>query len=171
MRSSVCFACFYMRPKCVIPITWCTWHQVLCGCACTRVYVHTQSNWISYEIRFKVSTTYAHPSYLLLIASDILLRKSVWYIRSTWRRRTWILESSLIWVAVWSMIGWWQMSPSSLTPASGLSETRHYSWDTIPPIPWPMTLSPMTEAIRVKSYEKKPLVLGENLPAWWLGTI
>jgi len=33
-----------------------------------------------------------------------------------------------------------------------------------PPIPWPMTLSPMTEAIRVKSCEKKPLVLGKNLP-------
>jgi hypothetical protein len=33
-----------------------------------------QSNWISYEILFKVSTTYAHSSYLLLIASDILLR-------------------------------------------------------------------------------------------------
>jgi hypothetical protein len=100
MRSDVCFTCFYMRPKCVIPITWCTWHQVLCGCACTRVYVHTQSNWILYEIRFKVSTLYAHPSYLLLIASDILLRKSVWYLRSTWRRHTWILAPSLIWVAV-----------------------------------------------------------------------
>ncbi len=32
-----------------------------------------------------------------------------------------------------------------------------------PPIPWPMTLSPMTEAIRVKSCGKKPLVLGQNL--------
>jgi hypothetical protein len=27
-----------------------------------------------------------------------------------------------------------------------------------PPIPWPMTLSPTTEAIRVKSCKKKPLV-------------
>ena len=27
----------------------------------------------------------------------------------------------------------------SLTPASGLSETCHFSWDTIPPIPWLMT--------------------------------
>jgi hypothetical protein len=31
-------------------------------------------------------------------------------------------------------------------------------------IPWPMTLSPTTEAIRVKSCEKKPLVLGKHLP-------
>jgi hypothetical protein len=46
------------------------------------------------------STTYAHPSYLLLNALDILLRNSVGYLHSTWRRRTWILEPSLIWVAV-----------------------------------------------------------------------
>ncbi len=100
MRSDVCFVCFYMQPKRVIPINWCTWHQVLCGCTCTRVYVHTQSYWISYEIRFKVSTAYTHPSYLSLIASDILLRKSVWYLCSMWRQRTWILAPSLIWVAV-----------------------------------------------------------------------
>ena len=31
-----------------------------------------------------------------------------------------------------------------------------------PPIPWPMTLSPTTEAIRVKSCGKKPLVLGKK---------
>ena len=31
------------------------------------------------------------------------------------------------------------------------------------PIPWPMTLSPTTVAIRVKSCGKKPLVLGKNL--------
>ena len=29
---------------------------------------------------------------------------------------------------------------------------------SFPTIPWPMTLSPMTEAIRVKSCGKKPLV-------------
>ncbi len=34
---------------------------------------------------------------------------------------------------------------------------------SFPPIPWPMTLSPTTEAIRVKSCEKKPLVLGKKL--------
>jgi hypothetical protein len=51
---------------------------------------------ISYEICFKVSTTYAHPSYLLLNVLDILLRNSVGCLRSTWRRRTWILEPSLI---------------------------------------------------------------------------
>ena len=31
-----------------------------------------------------------------------------------------------------------------------------------PPIPWPMTLSPTTEAIRVKSCGKKPFVLGKK---------
>ena len=31
-----------------------------------------------------------------------------------------------------------------------------------PPIPWPMILSPTTEAIRVKSCGKKPLVLGKK---------
>ncbi len=35
---------------------------------------------------------------------------------------------------------------------------------SFPPVPWPMTLSPMTEAIRVKSCGKKPLVLGKTLP-------
>ena len=35
---------------------------------------------------------------------------------------------------------------------------------SFPPIPWPMTLSPMTEVIRVKPRGKKPLVLGKNLP-------
>ena len=137
MRSDVCLACFYMRAKCVIPITWCTWHQVICGCVCTRVYVHTQSNWISQEIRFKVSTTYAHLSYLLLIASDILLRKLVWYLHSTWRRRTWILAPSLIWVAVRS--GDDRQVRHRLLQRLAFSKTRHFSWDMIPPIPWPMT--------------------------------
>ena len=40
------------------------------------------------------STTYAHPSYLLLNALDILLRNSVGYLCSTWRRRTWTSEPS-----------------------------------------------------------------------------
>jgi hypothetical protein len=150
MRSDVCLACFYMRAKCVITVTWCTRHQVICGCACTRVYVHAQSNWILYEIRFKVSTTFAHLSYLLLIASDILLRKSVWYLRSMWRRRTWILAPSLIWVAV--------RSGDDRQVRHRLLQRHHFSWDMIPPIAWPMTLSPTTEAIRVKSCEKKPLV-------------
>jgi hypothetical protein len=35
---------------------------------------------------------------------------------------------------------------------------------SFPTISWPMTLSPTTEAIRVKSCGKKPLVLGANLP-------
>jgi len=33
---------------------------------------------------------------------------------------------------------------------------------SFPPIPWSMTLSPTTEAIRVKLCEKKPLVLGKK---------
>ncbi len=36
-----------------------------------------------------------------------------------------------------------------------------------PPIPWPMTLSPTTKVIRVKSRGKKPLVLGKKLPTGW----
>ena len=153
MRSDVCLACFYMRAKCVIPITWCTRHQVLCGCECTRVYVHTQSNWISYEIPFKVSNRYAHPSYLLLIASDILLRKLVWYLRRTWRRRTWILAPSLVWVAVKS--GDDRQVCHRLLQRLALAR-RAIIRMSFPTIPLPMTLSPMTEAIRVKSCGIKP---------------
>ena len=137
MRSNVCLACFYMRARCVIPVTWCTRHQVICGCACTRVYVHMQSNWILYEIRFKVSTTFAHLSYLLLIASDILLRKLVWYLRSTWHWRTWILVPSLIWVAVRS--GDDRQVRHRLLQRLALARHAILAGITIPPIPWPMT--------------------------------
>jgi hypothetical protein len=60
---------------------------------------------------------------------------STYYVASTY------LDLSAITNLSGRKIGWWQTSLSSLTPASGLSETRHFSWDTIPPIPWPMTLT------------------------------
>ena len=41
---------------------------------------------------------------------------------------------------------------------------RAIIWVYFPVKPWPMTLSPTTEAIRVRSCGKKPLVLGKNLP-------
>ena len=53
--------------------------------------------------------------------------------------------------------------PSPLTPATGFQQVAPYKIGIyFPPIPWPMTLSPMTEAIRVKSCGKKPLVLGKK---------
>jgi hypothetical protein len=131
MRSDVCFAWIYVRPKCVIPITWCTetssfvWlrmYESLRTCA-----VRNRSCRRSASRFYYVRTS----DYLLLNALDILRRNSVGYLCGTWRWRTWILEPSLVWVAVRS--GWWQASPSLLTPASGpFSETRHFSWDMFP---------------------------------------
>ena len=70
-------------------------------------------------------------NYLLLNALDILRRNMVGYLRSTWRWGTWILEPSLVWVAARS--GWWQTSPSLLTPASGfLARCAIFSRDMFP---------------------------------------
>ncbi len=94
------------------------WHQdSVATFVWESTYLHNPK-WISYEIRFKVPATHACPRYSLLNASDILRRNIVGYLCSTWRRRTWILEPSLVWVAIRSE--WWQTSLSSLTPASGL---------------------------------------------------
>ena len=45
MRLDVCFACASHVLTCNrslwYRVTWCTWHQVLCGYACTRVYILT----------------------------------------------------------------------------------------------------------------------------------
>ncbi len=130
MRSDVCFAWIYVRPKCVIPITWCTETSSFVW---LRVYeslrtcvVQNRSHRRSASRFYCISTS----DYLLLNALDILRRNSVGYLRGTWRRRTWILEPSLVWVAVRR---WWQTSPSSLTPASGLLARRAiFSRDVFP---------------------------------------
>jgi hypothetical protein len=89
-------------------------------------------------------------------------------LRGTWRWCTWILVPSLIWVAVRS--GDDRQVCHRLLQRLALA--RHAIIRiSFPTIPWPMTLSPTTEAIRVKSCKKKPLILGKNLPAWWGSTI
>jgi hypothetical protein len=52
-----------------------------------------------------------------------------------------------------SVIAYFQRLASARRAIIGIS---------FPTIPWPMTLSLTTEAIRVKSCGKKPLVLGKN---------
>ncbi len=161
MRSDECFVWIYVRPKCVFPDTWqrkpssFVWlcmHESLRTCV-----VQNRSRRWSASRFYYVRTS----DYLLLNALDILRRNLVGYLCGTWRRRTWILEPSLVWVAVRS--GWWQASPSSLTPASGpFSETRHFSRDMFPANTMAYDTLPHDWSYQGEVMQKKHLFLGTS---------
>jgi hypothetical protein len=172
MRSDVCFVCASHVSTCDrsawYRVTWCTWHQESCGYA-------LYESLLTYVAHMDLvgdplqGTCHARASEILTTKMrKIFYLDFVGSLRSTWRRRTWILAPSLIWVAVRSgddrQVRHHLLQRLALTRCAiiGIS---------FPTIPWPMTLSPTTEAIRVKSCEKKPLVLGKKLPTWWEGTI
>ncbi len=108
---------------------------------CYLMYLASSYMWLPmYESlhTYIVQLDLVWESYLILIASDILLRKLVWYLRSTWRRRSWILAPSLIWVAVRS--GNDRQVRHHLLQRLALARCATLAKITIPPIPWPMTI-------------------------------
>ena len=124
-KTEVCDTCYLMYLA--SSFMWLRVYESLCTCV-----VQIDLVWDPLQ----GSTTYAHPSYLLLNALDILLRNSVGYLRSTWRRRTWILEPSLIWVAVRS--GDVRRVCHRLLQRLA-SARRAIIGISLPTIPWPMT--------------------------------
>ena len=108
---------------------------------CYLMYLASSFMWLHmYESlhTYVVQLDLIWESYLILIASDILLRKLVWYLCSTWRRRSWILAPSLIWVAVRS--GNDRQVRHHLLQRLALARCATLAKIMIPPIPWLMTI-------------------------------
>ncbi len=126
-------------------------HQELCGYTCTRVYLLMQLTWISQEIRFKVPATHARPRYSFTKMRKIFYlgfrRIFMQYVASTYLDLRAIIRREAV------RSGDDRQARHCLLQRLALAR-RAIVGISFPTIPWPMTLSPMTEAIRVKSCEK-----------------
>jgi hypothetical protein len=144
--------------------------SLLSGCVSTRVYVRGATDgWFFLRSYLGFSYVRTDSDEIIYDTSiikvvDIPCRNSPYYVAYT---RTWILEPSVYLSGC--EIGW-RACVCRLLLRQAFSKSRHLAGMLIPPIPWPMTLSPTTEAIRGISCEKI-FLLGKNWPAWWWGTI
>ena len=128
-------------------------HQVLYGYVyvCTRVYVHTQ---IMQEIRFKV---------ILCTHIRVTITDSIGYptkefgrIALQYKASTYLDFRAITYCEVVKS-GDDRQVRHRLLQRLALARRAILAGITILPIPWHMTLSPTTEAIRVKSCEKNLL--------------
>ena len=151
---------------------WMCFHQ---PCVAAHVGESTcVAHWRSASSEFLSRFYYVRVDSRSILVTRKILQLMSWWIfyvgipYNTWRLRTWIFEPSLILSG--DKIRWQQTivaySSDWLSASCAI-----LAGTCFPPISWPMTLSPTTKTLRVKSCGKKPLVLGKHLPAWWVGTI
>ena len=127
------------------------------GFACMRVYVRKAADsWILFRsyLGFHYVCTGSCESICDTSITEVVViprRNSPYYVAYTC---SWILEPSVYIEWLWDWVT--SLCCRLLLGLASSIELHHLAGMSIPPIPWPITLFPTTEAIRVISCRKQP---------------